>query len=480
MSVLPSLVIPLALGAMMYMGLSAAIQNDWIANEQILRYLTGHPISQLTTAMFFVGGASVLLIALNIFEQFRWEPAIQLPHSESDSRAAANQETNQKDAATEEIDARVLYLDSLPKKVHDHYLWNRLDSALQFVERTGSATNVDEELKYLSDNDHHAQTQRYSLVRILIWAMPMLGFLGTVLGISQALGGLNFGADKDFADVMGGLQASLYVAFDTTAVALTLSIALMFCTFFVERFELQLLDHVDLRARKEIADQFDFTGKPDSAVQTIERIGKGVLVATHDVVMKQAELWKATIDQAESAWITSSTETHDALQESMSGALDEAMLNMAHLLAQAIGKADESLATRWEQWQITMSDNARQLTLQQESLHRHAGLLKDLFQQMENLGQYQTALNRNLEALTITGRLDETLSNLDKVIGELNKKLIRPMTADEAIGKKKTKIRSVAKSTKSAPVQKLADEKSPDKSDKSFLVRIAEGTARAA
>lgn len=453
MSVLPSLVIPLAIGAMMYMGLSAAIQNEWIANSQILRYLTGHPISKVTTAMFFVGAASLLIIGLNIFDQFRWESKIKLPFSSSPKSF----DTSDKGTNEHCLD----YLDSLPVRVQDHYLVKRLYSAVEYVNRTGSASDVEDELKYLAENDHHTQQQRLSLVRIMIWAMPMLGFLGTVLGISQALGGLNIGADQELSEVMGGLQASLYVAFDTTALALTLSIVLMFCTFLVERFEVQLLDHVELRARKEVVDQFDFTGKADSSVQTVERIGRGVLAATHEVVQKQVELWRHSIDQAEEAWLVSSSQTHEVLRQNLGTVIDEAMVNMAHLLSQAIGKADESLANRWEQWQITMSDNARQLTQQQETLGKHTELMQSLLQQIENLGQYQTALNKNLDALASTGRLEATLSSLNSVIFDLNRKLGKQI------------IQSASTDAAASAPAESADARP-------FKVRIAEGTSRAA
>ena len=435
MSVMPSLVMPLAIGAMLYMGLSAAIQNDLIGSETITRYLTGHPISKLTSALFFVGGASLIMIALNIFDQFRWEQRINLDESDSDSLGndvevleQALDSADNDSATLEEIQSgsnigKFKTLEAMPANVREHYLWKRLYAAVEFVDRSGSATNVEEELKYLSDNDHHAQTQRYSLVRIMIWAMPMLGFLGTVLGISQALGGLNIGPDNDFGAVMGSLQASLYVAFDTTALALGLSIVLMFCTFLVERFEMQLLDQVDLRARNEISRQFDFTGKPDSAVQTMERIGRQVLIAARDSVEKQAEIWRTSFDRAEDAWMIASAETHEQIRANLGSAIDDSVENMADLLAQAISKADESLANRWEQWQITMSDNARQISGQQSGLFKHTQLLEQLIEKLENVGQFQTALNKNLDGLATTGRLEATLSSLNSVIIDLNRKL---------------------------------------------------------
>lgn len=59
-----------------------------------------------------------------------------------------------------------------------------------------------------------------STIRYTIWAIPSIGFIGTVLGISQALGIADEGDTKLITSTLG-------VAFDTTLVALILSIVLM-------------------------------------------------------------------------------------------------------------------------------------------------------------------------------------------------------------------------------------------------------------
>jgi len=57
-------------------------------------------------------------------------------------------------------------------------------------------------------------------IRYLVWAIPSVGFIGTVLGISQALMVAN---SKD----MNAITLTLGVAFDTTLISLVLSIILM-------------------------------------------------------------------------------------------------------------------------------------------------------------------------------------------------------------------------------------------------------------
>ena len=59
-----------------------------------------------------------------------------------------------------------------------------------------------------------------SLIRYILWLIPSLGFIGTVLGISAAMGEIS-GAD------INKITVDLGIAFDTTLVALVLSSTLL-------------------------------------------------------------------------------------------------------------------------------------------------------------------------------------------------------------------------------------------------------------
>jgi chemotaxis protein MotA len=59
-----------------------------------------------------------------------------------------------------------------------------------------------------------------SVIRYLSWVIPSLGFIGTVIGISQSLIYANSGDMDKITSLLG-------VAFDTTLVALVLSVFLM-------------------------------------------------------------------------------------------------------------------------------------------------------------------------------------------------------------------------------------------------------------
>ena len=62
------------------------------------------------------------------------------------------------------------------------------------------------------------------MVRYISWAIPSIGFIGTVRGIGDALGQAYKAVEGDIS----GVTVSLGVAFNSTFVALVLSIIIMF------------------------------------------------------------------------------------------------------------------------------------------------------------------------------------------------------------------------------------------------------------
>ena len=82
----------------------------------------------------------------------------------------------------------------------------------------------------------HEIDLRYSMVRYVIWAIPALGFIGTVMGISLALAYAG-AADLQDPTLLAGLTKQLAVAFDTTLLALVLSAVLVLVQHLVQAYE---------------------------------------------------------------------------------------------------------------------------------------------------------------------------------------------------------------------------------------------------
>jgi flagellar motor component MotA len=78
----------------------------------------------------------------------------------------------------------------------------------------------------------HRMDLRYSLLRYLVWVIPTMGFIGTVVGIAAALGLI----DPNNPDLRL-VTANLSVAFNTTIVALGESAILVLLLGVVQRQE---------------------------------------------------------------------------------------------------------------------------------------------------------------------------------------------------------------------------------------------------
>ena len=174
-----------SLGWPLIVGLSActlfyaAVHQGLLGSDFVHRYFATHPVSYVATGMFFVGLVALFLKLLNLVGQFIALPTIGF---DTDRTTCLR---------VEQAGPMLDHLEDLTVPARRSYMGNRLREALEHVERKGSADDLDEELKYLADLDAGRQHDSYALVRIIIWATPMLGFLGTVVGITQALGDLD-------------------------------------------------------------------------------------------------------------------------------------------------------------------------------------------------------------------------------------------------------------------------------------------------
>lgn len=113
-------------------------------------------------------------------------------------------------------------LNSMP----DHKLFlvfRFLSVALQRARANWSTEDVSAALQHEVELAQAKIESQYSMIRYLAWAIPSIGFVGTVVGISKAMAAI--GGE---GDALKAASEALGVAFDTTFVALMLSLVLMY------------------------------------------------------------------------------------------------------------------------------------------------------------------------------------------------------------------------------------------------------------
>ena len=420
-AVIQSLGWPILLGSAAYTAFMLLLTRQVISSELLDRYLTSHPVSYIATAMFFIGVASLLLKTFRITREYMTLRHLTLEADVEVDGFAANAELIKErwESTGESI------------RAEGHYLFERVRTALGMIERRGSSEGMEDELKYLADLDSERSHQSYALVRILIWATPMLGFLGTVIGISEALGGLNIGGAADFDSMMQGLRSSLYVAFDTTALALTLSIGLMFFQFIVDRFEQNLLTQVESQSNEDLLTYFQASSPANDPIsRAIERSGKSVLEAVHSLVERQSQLWESALVNAQSQWNNAAIQTATTVHAEFENAVNQSLLEWRKSHVSISEDAEQRWHSRWEQLQIALTDNARQMHAQQSELVRHTEVLNKAVAATAEVLKLEDALNQNLQTLNSAGHFEEAVMSLSATIHLLNNRLNQNSTCE--------------------------------------------------
>jgi biopolymer transport protein ExbB/TolQ len=125
----------------------------------------------------------------------------------------------------------------------DAFLPDVINTCITQYKKTGSISDTIAVLNSTMELNNHKLDLRYSAVRYIVWAIPTMGFIGTVLGLSGALGGLQMESLRN-PDMFTSLVTQLGLAFDTTLIALVLSGILVLIFQWVQKEEERCLNRV--------------------------------------------------------------------------------------------------------------------------------------------------------------------------------------------------------------------------------------------
>jgi len=139
-------------------------------------------------------------------------------------------------------------------------LFDRISIALSNLQNMGRVSDVDEILRNQGDASEAVSESSYVLIGGFLWAIPILGFIGTVLGLSVAIG--EFGnvmsasgrADAllpALREVTGGLG----LAFDTTLEALVAALFIQLWVSFLRKSEQEFLDNCSEYCTRQIVNR---------------------------------------------------------------------------------------------------------------------------------------------------------------------------------------------------------------------------------
>lgn len=390
---------PILWGAALSLGFFGLIHMGVITNALVIRYLAGHWVEYVEVAMFFVGLAALAIKGVEVRSQRRdvggeWlEPIPEGGQNPADAQTLA--------ASLAEADGKG---DSEPSS----YLVRRLREAIDLVVRTGSADTLEDHLKYLADLDAARAAQSYGLVRFVIWAIPIMGFLGTVIGITDAIACLSPSQLDNMTGVVGGLGT----AFDTTAIALGLSMVLMLMQFIVDRSEQGLLGEVDEAAWSALAGRFQSLAGDGGATMAVARLAETVSRSSNQLLEAQTHSWRALERTAATNLAKALDEAGRTLNESLSASLDVTLGRWSESLVDAHERLISRREDRWTQAADSLAVAVRGLEQHHDSLADQTVLLGKVVDATRDISSLERSLDANLNTLASAGRFDETLATL--------------------------------------------------------------------
>jgi hypothetical protein len=309
------------------------------------------------------------------------------------------------------------------------YLVRRVDAVLDFLRSRGSADGLDDQIRALGDIDAISQENSYALIRFITWAIPILGFLGTVLGITGAIAGVTPDVlEKSLSSVTEGLS----VAFDSTAVALALTMLTMFVSFLTERLEQSVLETVDHYVDVQLAHRFERAGAEGGAfVEVLRQNTQILLQTTEQIVRQQAAVWSNALAGAQQQWVQASQREQQHLAHALELALERTLQTHQQRLIeleQHVENQSSVLLQRLADLTGAIRDAGHE---HQQSLVRVIDAVAaqtDAFARLQDDGKQlvrlQDAMHQNLAALNSAGSFEQALHSLTAAVHLLTAKVM--------------------------------------------------------
>jgi len=373
-------------------------------------FLAGHPIEYTTTTLFFIGLAILVMRAIDLARH-------RLPRSHSQLVLGPVVPGGQPFDAVNSMLSR---LDSVGGRCHP-LLTARLRDVLERVRRRGSAEGVEDELKYLADRDADGLHESYALFRVVIWAIPILGFLGTVVGIIMAIANLSPSAIEES---MPATIAALSVAFATTAQSLSMSMVLMFGKYQIGQVENRLMAEVDRRADEEMLGRFEQVASgAEGQLTAVRRMSETMIDAAEHLVARQTELWQKSIDAADKRWVALTREAEAQLGKAMAVSLHEGLKSHAAVLTASEKEMAGRNQKHWQQVQETLVRSVEAAAALHGQLTQQTDVLRRTVEATGQVAKLEETLNRNLSALAGEKHFEQTVMSLAAAIHLLNARL---------------------------------------------------------
>ncbi len=373
----------------------ALVRGGALAGTALGHYVS-HTVEQVELVLFCLAVSGLLAkVWQNVAERRAFRAAVLPPW---DGRVVPVAEATQLLAGVSRLSS------SLQKS----WLVNRVAGVLDFLASRGSAAELDDHLRDRADGDALALENSYALIRFITWAIPILGFLGTVLGITGAINGVT---PEVLEHSLSTVTDGLALAFNATALALALTMITMFLSYLVDRLEQNVLTAVDEYAARHLAHRFERDAGHGEVADLVRQNAQAVLRTTDEVVRRQADVWARALEEINRRHAEAAAKAEQRLGAALEAALERTLSSHAERLAAAEKVSGQLL---------------EQVASLAAAVTRQHAALAQLQEGERQLVRLQETLARNLDSLAGAGSFEEAVHSLTAAVHLLTARAAPP------------------------------------------------------
>ena len=339
---------------------------------------------------------------------------------------------------TDNVDQFLGHLNGLPVAQRWSILGRRLQGALEHFKSRKSVPEVQEYLNTQAEIDASGVDSGYTLLRAFIWAVPIMGFIGTVMGISAAVSGLDtaikrpdasasasqpdnvsrLGASEQPADGeqktagealmrgLGDVTTGLATAFDTTLIALVMAILLLFPTESLRRIEYGMLDRIEAFANESLLRRMSDQRGPISTEELPEVVRDALDSAfrEHQRWLAQWQAQVAELGRLVGADFESAvSRVQGQVSQAEAGRLEDYQ-NLGRLLGDVFEKADRTMASWHQSGELSQTKSQEFLSAAselQQTLAENTKLYSEISREQHRMWEVYSDGSLELEKSTV-------------------------------------------------------------------------------
>jgi biopolymer transport protein ExbB/TolQ len=221
----------------------------WLPNSQFRSLFLDRGPTQYATVLLGFWCVVILILKWRKLKIQRLPLRVSILPSESDFVLSSQ--------TADTVSHRIHTLADEPERF---LIFHRILTAISNLKNLGRVSDVDDIIRSLGEQDESSMETSFSILNGFLWAIPVLGFIGTVLGLSSSIARFSTLLEQqaEVAGIISSLKevtAGLSTAFETTLLSLVVALFVQLWLTTQKKAEEEFLDECSKYCLKNITNR---------------------------------------------------------------------------------------------------------------------------------------------------------------------------------------------------------------------------------